>query len=296
MSKQGNVVILGNCQVAPLRSLFNNANEGLFAESLNVNLVKNESDRKTYLQKIEAADIVLTQHLSETFHELSTPSIKSIAKMTLVIPNIFYRGWHPDMTYLGGNGKRIKGPTGDYHSLICILLSMRKTPEVNQGMEFGLLFDCLMSIKNYSELSKKALSNKFDSTDLSFEKFEERVGFEVPFMWTFNHPHNRALWELIRQSMEILDVPIDHHNSSVIDFTYSYLSKDIVWSPVISARRNISERFYSLDGIRTLKHAEFVKQSVQLMNELTVNREQIRREDLSESDLTELLKCNEFNC
>jgi hypothetical protein len=290
MTNRGKIVFLGNCQVSPLKNLWNNANTGLSADSLNVNLVKSEVDRMNYMEKLENADIVVTQYLSESFQNLSTVNVKSVAKQMLIIPNIFYRGWHPDMTYLGLNGKRIKGVTGDYHSLICVLLSLGKCSGDNLERDFEGLFDVFMKKKSYSEISKKSLESRFDSTNLSFAEFEERVGFEVPFMWTFNHPHNRALWELLRQIMKIIGVPFFDSMNSVVDFTYSNLSKDIVWSPVKSPTDFLSRRFYSLDGIKILNHFEFVNQSVRLMNDATIGLGQIRREDLSESDLMEILR------
>jgi hypothetical protein len=66
--------------------------------------------------------VVLAIPLSDDFGPLSASKLRdTFADLAVyTIPNLHFAGLHPDLTYLGGLGRRVTGPVGDYHSKLAI--------------------------------------------------------------------------------------------------------------------------------------------------------------------------------
>ncbi|ESQ78053.1 hypothetical protein AEYBE204_16290 [Asticcacaulis sp. YBE204] len=73
-----------------------------------------------YAALIDAADIVLAQTISEDYPVvwIRQSSLKALCgDRLLIIPNVYFSGYTPDMGYIHGNGARhiVQGPMADYH-------------------------------------------------------------------------------------------------------------------------------------------------------------------------------------
>jgi hypothetical protein len=104
------------------------------------------------------------------------------------ISNIFFSGFHPDQTYIGGLNQRVVGPLGDCHSKLAI-----------HGFMRGLTVDETLSLfcsQSYSSLgyfdefsvSLDTLTKRDDLVDVPVTRFlETKLRSDLCF-YSFNHP------------------------------------------------------------------------------------------------------------
>lgn len=115
----------------------------------------------------------------------------------IILPFIYFDAYHPDLCYLHINdGESLKGPIGDYHSIIAIC-SFHLGLDANRALGF-------YSESHYRDLgwfnlwesSKKRLLDTFSQFDWDISKLFLEWGREDEFMYTCNHPKIRCLRDL----------------------------------------------------------------------------------------------------
>jgi len=162
------VALLGNCQVDPLRHLLWQSTDIREIKNFNFNLLGEKSTHESLINEISSCDLVISQVFSMDFGVFEKNQILNLFPNTVLIPNLFYLGWHPDMTYVGDNQSRIIGPTGAYHSLIALALAEFSFPQNLEEDAFNRTLEYFTSIHNKEKLSFDSLRSKFGERDLSF--------------------------------------------------------------------------------------------------------------------------------
>lgn len=123
--KQG--VVISNCQCQPLKHALSLHCDGVTFDLLGVHLLQ-PGDREREVASFvkmakEKYDVVISIPLSDDFGSISLSRIRSTfeGKFVGTISNIFFAGFHPDLTYVGGLSQRLESPLGDYHSKLALL-------------------------------------------------------------------------------------------------------------------------------------------------------------------------------
>lgn len=180
-------LLLYNCQVMGLGNSLN-----LLCEDVDVEYFDPGSFRKqgkAILHRLPGFDRILVAPQLE--HELGEEWIGS-AKVWR-IPTISFSAYHPDICYLLDSGSALKGPLGDYHSLIAYAafscgLSEARARDLYQEPIYERLGYFDRWDRERSTLLGNFAGHGFDIA----AKFVDwsRNG---PFMYSFNHPRVRCV-------------------------------------------------------------------------------------------------------
>jgi hypothetical protein len=120
-------LVISNCQAQPLKHILSLFCRGIRFDGFGVHLlnpkIRSEEIDRFVATAANSYDVVLSVQLSDDFGPLSTTGIRDAfpGRVIATIPNFYFSGLHPDLTYVGGLGRRITGPLSDYHSKVAIL-------------------------------------------------------------------------------------------------------------------------------------------------------------------------------
>lgn len=178
--------LLGNCQVDVYRTLLA-ATRARDLEVHTVEVWRHKPDQFAALaEQLLSCDVLVTQPLSDAYGALSTSTMRTKARQLVVVQNIFFQGYHPDCTYLGPMGARLKSPVGDYHSE-CVHAVWQSG---------GTVADAVAAIEHYDPSRVLAI---FERSAREFEVREAGVDVKIGShvldpqkghgrLFTFNHP------------------------------------------------------------------------------------------------------------
>jgi hypothetical protein len=224
MAEPSRILLINNCQATPLAQIL-----GLFCRDVRFEAFALHElpaeNRDAEIHKLldgvrENYDLVLSIPLSNEFGPLSTKRIaQSMAgKPTVIIPNFYFSGLHPDTFFLGGQGGRVSGPLGDYHSRLAVLAYVRNIrPEGAARLYCDQIFDGFGYYEEY-EKSLAELRKREREVDVPFiAELEELLAQDLCF-FTVNHPtsflfsrfcHKLAKWLEAQGLAEFVDWPLD---------------------------------------------------------------------------------------
>lgn len=175
-------LLLYNCQVMGLGNSLN-----LLSDEIDVEFHDPGSFRKqakAILHRLQSYDRVLVAPQLE--HQLGEEWVGH-AKVWRV-PTISFNAYHPDICYLLDSGSSLKGPLGDYHSLIAYAAF---ACGLTEARALALYRESIYGSLGYFERwdhARKALLDTF--TDHGFDIAAKFVDWSRngPFMYSFNHP------------------------------------------------------------------------------------------------------------
>ena len=196
-----NILLVGNCQVRPIESLLKHLNNVEETHKIIVHLAK-DSERETHNDLFKSADIIISQQIQDRYPCQAVRS--SILKANhpdkiIFIPNLFYKGYTPDLRYLRLQGQgTLDGPLGDYHS--SILLKCWK-----EGRTIEDTVQTYRSSKTWKERYHSAANDSLveykrrESTlDIKMANFIENNIANRQLFFTFNHPSKLLITELVK--------------------------------------------------------------------------------------------------
>jgi len=193
-SKQKRAVVISNCQCLPLAAWLTVLSADTCFDFWGVHLIDSAQREVAIKDFVENArslyDFILAIPLSDDYVDLSTGNIvQTFDPVPVVrISNIYFSGFHPDQTYIGGLSQRVSGPLGDAHSRLAIY-----------GFMNGLTVDqtaAFFSIDSYSRLgyldefakSLRTLVERDSQVDVPVSRFlKQRLRSALCF-YSFNHP------------------------------------------------------------------------------------------------------------
>jgi hypothetical protein len=173
--------------------------------------------------------VIFTFNLSQNFGVIQTSKLRERAKARVYsITNLYFSGFHPDITYLGGMGKRIHSPLGDLHSKVILTA-------FTEGLDSSSAVASFNS-ENYKRLgffdeyqrSEQELHERDKLSDIRFASEFLDLVTQKPALYTMNHPIPEVLHKFSCKLCEHSGIPYSNYPP---EFFNNYLS-GAVWWPV----------------------------------------------------------------
>lgn len=267
------IAIIANCQGSVLKSHINaNMKDIEFIEINAVHLIRNNpSEISRVFQEIENADYIITQPLSEGFSKLSLKNLKSsYNEKLIVVPVVFFQGYHPSLCYLKKNGVTFHLKNFDYHDLGIIFCYLKKyTLEETLAMEQMLTIN-KEELNTVWNSSIQNLIEKEKECDITISDFILENTHERQF-YTFNHPSRIVMNYLSSKVVDKIDSNIEYkfiHNDLLSNTIYP-LDKNIqkLKNMDISSLYKVNGIYYTSKEIVELYFDEYEKLDVSILQE-----------------------------
>ncbi len=185
-------LVISNCQTTGLAHSFSLLCDNVYAEPCDYWLFKqNYIEIKNKIH--EYAQIIISQEIKD----LGLIDFNQYSNITLV-PNIFFRGYHPDLCNVFHEGIPVKGPLDDYHSLI---ITTAYKLGLSADQTFNLFTHDVYSRLGYYDIwsdEKRVLVESFDQLGLDVR--ESLAGWirNGCFMHSFNHPKMEVVFDIAK--------------------------------------------------------------------------------------------------
>jgi hypothetical protein len=177
----------------------------------------------------ESHDVtILSFLLGDRFGEYETIRLKKTTPRLFTVTNLYFTGLHPDITYVGGQGRRLQSPLGDYHSKI-ILHSFVTSRSKRDCLErfAGKVYEKLGMFDEF-EKSKNELIGRDVGIDFPFGKIFLEMVTKHPSLYTVNHPTAFVFQEYIIYLAGLLGL---RAHRMPLEILPNYLA-DTAWWPV----------------------------------------------------------------
>ncbi len=205
------IVVLGNCQLASmggcLRALLPQSDIRMFY-SWNL---KSPEQIGEVIDELQTANIVFAQPLFHEYGAEISHTLHTQQDKLQIWPAFAFTGFHPDITYAMVEGKLVKSPMDDYHSLIVLgaflsHLSVDETEQLFNGFVYARLgyYDEYQRAKD--AMISMALSNGVNLRS-SFSEWEQRGCF----VYSINHPKLYVIADIARLVLQRAELSFDPH-------------------------------------------------------------------------------------
>ncbi|GAA0745900.1 hypothetical protein LRH25_11355 [Ideonella azotifigens] len=187
-----NVIVIGNCQAAPLAHMLEQLPDIATARSIAVHErgSKRFAEIDAELQPLlDRADThVFTFPVKGEHGGYSTDELRQRTAKVKTITNLFFDGLHPDVTYVGQMSARLQSPLGDYHSKIILDAFCEGRSEAECRAMFNAAeYERRGYFQAYDRSAKELLARDKD-VDVPFAKEFLGLVRQFPTLMTFNHP------------------------------------------------------------------------------------------------------------
>lgn len=202
------VAILGNCQSGPMQSLVKSfCKEVALVDMMPVHLMKAE-DLAQAASRCERADVIIHQPLGKTFGPIASASLRSALpnKTFVSFPSIYFGGLFPQLTYLRQpGGPVLLGPVNDYHDarIIAAYLASESAATCLER----LLDDNPVMVSFFEKAFEQSVAKERECDVKSMDAMMSMMPSEPP-LYTFNHPRNAVLWEMIERTFRHAGLPL----------------------------------------------------------------------------------------
>lgn len=123
------------------------------------------------------------------------------------LPIITFRGYHPDLIYLHNRGRPLGGPISHYHSAIAFACYLQGIgPKEATSYYNGQFFERC----GYHDIwsgERDRLIAEFAAAGLDIRRHFLDWGRGSAFMYSYNHPRIRPLYDMASALLESLDLP-----------------------------------------------------------------------------------------
>lgn len=186
-------LVISNCQAGPLAHALALHCRGVSVDALQVHTL-NDNNRHLVQDALKTDyDFVVATPLSDAYGEISSNRISDHFRAVCKIPVIYFAGLHPDLTYIGGLGKRLQGPLGDYHSKIVVASYFLG---VDQSVVVSAFSDNVFGALGYYSVfdqSLRALQEREKDVDVPVSDIViSKVRDGLP-MYSVNHPSSLVI-------------------------------------------------------------------------------------------------------
>ena len=186
------IAVLGNCQAGPLRTLLSAAlPQAEIQPVFTVHLVQEDQHDEVY-EQLAKADLILAQRVVDNYPRtyVRTQVLReSFGDKVIVWPNLYYRGYNPELFYLrAAGGGAMQGPLGDYH--------MRTIHSAwERGASAGVAAESLRDVDanrvafgDVPEASLRDLDARERDCDVKIAAWVRDQRWSEHLFFTFNHP------------------------------------------------------------------------------------------------------------
>lgn len=238
-------MLIDNCQGGPLGYILSMFCRNVVISTIAIHELADEKNIARLAESIpEHYDIVLSVPLSDDFGPIS---VRCIAKNmngrpTVIVPNFYFSGLHPDTFYIGEQGDRIGGPLGDYHSRLVVLAYARNIPaESAQKLFCDHIYD---GFSYYAEWEKSIAEStrRERHVDVPFTAEMEHMLVDDLCFFTPNHPTS---FLLVRYCLKLAKWLAQNGLSEFVDWP-SYTStfpNELAEGAIFPIFPEIAERF-----------------------------------------------------
>jgi len=187
-----NVIVIGNCQAAPLANTLQQLPGVPTARSLAVNeqgskrFVEIDAELQPLLDVAETQ--VFTFPIKGDHGGYSTEALRRRGARVKTITNLFFNGLHPDITYVGAMNSRLQSPLGDYHSRIVLDAFLEGRSQADCVAMFNQLEYERRGYFDAYARSANELLERDAGVDVPFAQEFLRMVPQLPTLMTFNHP------------------------------------------------------------------------------------------------------------
>ena len=192
------------------------------------------------LQKLKAvADdergIIFTFSLSNKFGELETSKLRANSRARVYsITNLYFSGFHPDITYLGSMGKRVESPLGDLHSKT-VLTAYTAALSIDEAIaSFNSETYTKLGFFDEFDKSKSELFSRDEVSDIKFANEFLELVTSKPALYTMNHPIPEVLYKFVCNLCDYADIPYQTYPP---EFFSNFLS-NATWWPIYNEIAN----------------------------------------------------------
>jgi hypothetical protein len=195
------ISIFGNCQAAPLRSLFSHYTNAE-APSCPLIYMVTEKDRDSILSDFSRSDLILTQRVAGDFgvEWVRISSLREVFGSRVIIwPNVYFDGYYPDVRYIytERHGK-VVGPLSDYHfgTVLKAFRSGKTEREATEQFRSKHIFSLFPDPvgRSLGEIRSREKTCDVAISDYIEERFSKSM-----IQFTPNHPRAEVLIELARR-------------------------------------------------------------------------------------------------
>ena len=192
------ITLIGNCQATPLADIIRSVvSEKIIIDVLPVNQLKKEDEYNT-VNRIKRSDVIVTQPIQHTYHLdfLRTNNIKNYFQKDIVtIPNLFFRGYTPDLAYITVNKKRVQSPIGDYNHRV-IFENWKNKTSLSE-------LESLLTIDDVEARHRECFTTASSSLNdlnvrerdltITISEYIKKHWTDKRLFYTFNHPTTHLL-------------------------------------------------------------------------------------------------------
>ncbi len=213
-----NVVVIGNCQARPLAQKLTAISGRVKVTAIGiVHLLKNE-ETDTYAKHFLSADWIFAQRVMDNYPCTFVRSKELKANWgnkVVVWPNIFFRGYNPELTYIrNANRSPLRGPLGDYHNQT-ILEGWKEGIKPAEALRRHL--DIEYNREQYGKIPEASLSElrmRESDCDIEIADYIAKNQSDRRLFFTFNHPVAELLSETAKNLLHWARIPNDRNHSS----------------------------------------------------------------------------------
>jgi len=182
-------------------------------------------------------DLVISQAVGAGHGPIESAILAESVPRLLIVPNLVFTGFQPDMTYLyHDNGCIVVSPVGAYHSrIIAACYSLGLGPIRTRKMFNTYVFELL---DFFSEFHKARLNLEESMASQGLDLDLDGLFASGPFMHTINHANGFANRQLASSALRKVGLAPRENVPEIRD----ELLDDTVWPvyPEIAARLNLS--------------------------------------------------------
>lgn len=229
-----NMVVIGNCQAAPLTYLLNSTIKKYFnVKHLKFVHLCTAEDEKDYIYECDNADLIIDQRVSGEFPQLfcQTSFLKENYSDKIIIwPSVYFDGYFPTLGYINNlNNKIIPGPLDDYH--FKFIFNAFQTG-LSEKVCNNLFVEGNENLSSSIDNSIKSLQQRESEVDIKISDFIISNLNKQKLFYTPNHPKNEVLLEIAKRIIKILSIELDDNDLNLNLHALDYI--DIPTLPFIS--------------------------------------------------------------
>lgn len=269
--------LIGNCQVQTLEAVLGVMLPGSIFSVLDFSKPEwqDEAKRRVFSETLPNCDIVFAH--PNVYSHVSTEELRNLLRGKLaLLGNFYFRGYFPDICYIGGIGKRLPNLLS-YHSIIVVRsYLLGQTPEQcladfseEKYSEFGFFEDWKTSLE--------ALRARDATVDYPIANLVEEFAASKQIFYTVNHPTMDLIAYYMRDVCKGLGLPISVARLWMAeDPLYEYGMPPIF--DFLANHHNLrfrSTQFYKMGGAQFISADAFIRGSYRQYDIANIREEPI---------------------
>ena len=211
------IAVVGNCQARSVASLLSLINSSVEAKPIRTNRIDEEARLS-----IRDADHVFA-------HVDAVPYLQSTAHRGALslLPRIAFAGFHPDITYLRADGKRLNSPTGEWHSFL-VYYAWKRGMRLPDAL--SLFSDDVFAALGYGDRFKsatQALVTEGNTVGIALGPMVDSWTRRGCFMFGINHPKLYPLSDVAKTMLRNIGIEVEFNTPE--DCVPDPLSSAAIW-------------------------------------------------------------------